>query len=90
MNAIHIEMLYLQRRLAATRAMARAAKGPCARSAHELLARLYCERLTALCSEAESLAAEPVRSFATRAVRPTRPMLRLVPQRAMLTLKLAS
>jgi hypothetical protein len=49
MNAIQTEMLYIQRRLAATRAMADAAAGPCARAAHETLARLYAARLTRCC-----------------------------------------
>ena len=90
MNAIHTEMLYLQRRLAATRAMAKAAKGPCARKAHEALAQLYRERLAMLSAKAARLAAEPVPTFAVRGLRTAPPMLRLAKHRALLTLELAS
>ncbi len=89
MNAIHTEMLYFQRRLDATRAMADAAAGPCARRAHELLAQLYGETLAALSVRATSVAAEPVLQFAIRGLR-VAPRARPIPHRARLTLKLAS
>ena len=89
MNAIHTEMLYFQRRLDATRAMADAAAGPCARRAHELLAHLYGETLDALSGAAAGLVVEPVLTCAARSIR-TLPRLRPVPHRERLTLKLAS
>ncbi len=92
MNAIHIEMLYFQRRLDATQAMADAAAGPCARRAHELLAHLYGETLNALAIRASIEAAdrvvEPVLKFAARSIR-TLPRPRPIPRRARLTLRLA-
>ena len=91
MNAIHTEMLYFQRRLDATQAMADAAAGPCARRAHELLAHLYGETLDALAIRASSAAdrvVEPVVSFAARSIR-TLPRPRPISRRARLTLRLA-
>lgn len=93
MNAIHTEMRYFQRRLAATRAMADAAAGPCARTSHERLAELYGETLEALSVQAESVqadgpGAEPVPAFAGRSMR-TLPRTRPIPPRARLTLRLA-
>lgn len=88
MNAIDIEMRYFQRRLTATRAMADAAAGPCARVAHERLAHLYGEALAALSARAAGVVGEPVPTFAVR-VRPAA-RARLVPDRPRLTLKLAS
>jgi hypothetical protein len=93
MNAIHTEMLYFQRRLNATRAMADAAAGPCARVAHETLARLYGETLAALAATLPCLMAEPVAAIPRRALRVERgvtpPTLRKVTARPRLTLKLA-
>ncbi|MEG8042932.1 hypothetical protein QP164_09350 [Sphingomonas sp. LR59] len=93
MNAIHTEMLYFQRRLNATRAMADAAAGPCARVAHETLARLYGETLAALAATLPCLMAEPVAAIPRRALRVERgvtpPTLRQMPARSRLTLKLA-
>ena len=89
MNAIHTEMLYFKRRLDATRAMADAAAGPCARRAHELLAHLYGETLEALSVKAAGLAVDPVLTFAARSLR-TQPRPRPIPHRARLTLRLAS
>lgn len=88
MNAVDTEMLYLTRRLTATRAMADAAAGPCARVAHERLAHLYGEALAALSVQAAGLVCVPVPPLAVRARPATR--ARLVPLRPRLTLKLAS
>ncbi len=93
MNAIHTEMLYFQRRLDATRAMAEAAAGPCAQIAHETLARLYGETLEALAATLPCLVAEPVVAVPRRMVRPERtvtpPTFRHASARPRLTLKLA-
>ena len=97
MNAIHTEMLYFQRRLDATRAMANAAAGPCARMAHETLARLYGETLAALGATLGAtlpcLIAEPVAAIPRRMMRVERvvtpPTLRKTTARPRLTLKLA-
>ncbi|RMB56003.1 hypothetical protein C8J44_1269 [Sphingomonas sp. PP-CE-3A-406] len=88
MNAIHTEILYFQRRLDATRAMADAAAGPCARRAHELLAQLYGETLEALSVQAVGLIAEPVLTLAVRSIGAA-PRLRVIAYRPRLTLKLA-
>jgi hypothetical protein len=90
MNIIYAEMLYFQRRLDATQAMVDAAAGPCARRAHELLARLYGEVIAALSVQAASLVEEPVRTFAKRGVRTAPRTLRPTHNRAHLMLKLAS
>lgn len=90
MNAIHTEMRYFQRRLDATRAMADAAAGPCARVAHETLARLYAETLEALSVRAAALIVKPPLTFAVRGVQFASHPLQSVPQRARLTLRLAS
>ena len=91
MNAIHTEMLYVQRRLAATRAMADAAAGPCARAAHETLAGLYAARLDALAAAVPGLIAEPRVASPRRIVLPVlAPTLRRGIERPGLTLKLAS
>ncbi|MES3152701.1 hypothetical protein [Sphingomonas faeni] len=89
MNAIHTEILYFQRRLGATRAMADAAAGPCARRAHELLAQLYGEALAALSIEAAGLVVEPVLTLAVRSIRAA-PRPRPIAHRPRLTLSLAS
>ena len=93
MNAIHTEMLYFQRRLDATRAMADAAAGPCARMAHETLARLYGETLAALGATLPCLIAEPMAAIPRRVLRVERvvtpPTLRKTTARPRLTLKLA-
>lgn len=88
MNAIHTEILYFQRRFDATRAMADAAAGPCARRAHELLAQLYGENLEALSDQAAGLIAEPVPTLAVRSIGAA-PRLRPIAHRPRLTLKLA-
>ena len=91
MNAIQTEMLYIQRRLAATRAMADAAAGPCARAAHETLAELYAARLDALAATVPCLIAEPAVATPRRAVLPVlAPALRRGTLRPRMTLKLAS
>lgn len=91
MNAIQTEMLYVQHRLAATRAMADAAAGSCARAAHEALARLYAARLSALDSAVPRLIVEPVVARPRRAVLPVlAPALRRGAARPRLTLELAS
>ncbi|RZT56228.1 hypothetical protein EV283_0270 [Sphingomonas sp. BK036] len=91
MNAIQTEMLYVQHRLAATRAMADAAAGPCARAAHETLARLYAARLDALAATVLCLIAEPAVATPRRAVLPVlAPALRRGTLRPRMTLKLAS
>lgn len=93
MNAIHTEMLYFQRRLDATQAMADAAAGPCARAAHETLARLYGETLDALAATLPGLVLEPMVAIPRRMFRPERtvtpPTLRHATARPRLTLKLA-
>lgn len=90
MTAIHTEMLYFQRRLDATRAMADAATGPCARLAHETLARLYGETLAALAATLPSpIATIPRRVFRVERV-VTPPTLRKATARPRLKLKLAS
>jgi hypothetical protein len=93
MNAIHTEMLYFQRRLDATQAMADAAAGPCARVAHETLARLYGETLDALAATLPCLVAEPVALIPRRVSRVERaatpPTLRKATARPRLTLHLA-
>lgn len=88
MNAIDTEMLYYKQRLDATQAMVDAAAGPCARVAHEMLARLYGETLEALSAQAASLVMDPVLTFAVRSR--IAPRARPVLPRARLTLKLAS
>lgn len=94
MTAIHTEMLYFQRRLDATRAMADAAAGPCARLAHETLARLYGETLAVLAATLPGPVAEPVAAIRRRVFRVERvvtpPTLRTATARPRLTLKLAS
>ncbi|QCB42653.1 hypothetical protein E5673_10795 [Sphingomonas sp. PAMC26645] len=93
MNAVHTEMLYFQRRLAATQVMAAAAAGPCARVAHETLAGLYADTLATLAAKLACLIAEPPLTFASRALRPDRSVglrvLRTAMPRSRLTLKLA-
>ncbi len=93
MNSIHTEMLYFQRRLNATRAMADAAAGPCARVAHETLARLYGETLAALAATLPCLMTEPAAAIPRRVLRVERavtpPTLRKVTARPRMTLKLA-
>ena len=93
MDAIHTEMLYFQRRLDATLAMAEAAAGPCARVAHETLAQLYGETLEALAATLPCLVAQPVVAVPRRMFRPERtvtpPTLRHATARPRLTLKLA-
>ena len=93
MNAIHTEMLYFQRRLDATQAMADAAAGPCARVAHETLARLYGETLEELAATLPCLALEPAIPTLRQIFRPERtvtpPILRHATPRPRLTLKLA-
>ena len=91
MNAIQTEMLYIQRRLAATSAMADAAAGPCARAAHETLARLYAARLNALAAAVPCLITEPPVATPRRAVLPVLALaLGRGAPRPRLTLKLAS
>ncbi|RXD07074.1 hypothetical protein EQZ23_03045 [Sphingomonas sp. UV9] len=94
MNAIHTEMLYFQRRLDATRVMADAAAGPCARLAHETLARLYGETLAALAATLPCPIAEPVAATRRRVFRVERvvtpPTRCKATARPRLTLKLAS
>ena len=93
MNAIHTEMLYFQRRLDATQAMADAAAGQCARVAHETLARLYGETLDTLAATLPRLAVEPLATIPRLIFRPDRtvtpPILRHATPRPRLTLKLA-
>ena len=93
MNAIHTEMLYFQRRLDATQAMADAAAGPCARVAHETLVRLYAETLDALAARLPCLVAEPLVTISRPLVRVERtatpPTLRHATARPRLMLKLA-
>lgn len=88
MNAVQTEIRYFQRRLHATQVMADAAAGPCARKAHELLARLYGETLEALSAQAASRVVEPVPTFVLRGLRAA-PRTRSIPHRPRLTLKLA-
>jgi hypothetical protein len=89
MNAIHTEMLYFQRRLDDTLALAAAAAGPCARVAHETLARLYGETLDVLSVESFDMSIEPLLVFAPRGARTAPRMFRPAPHRARPTLKLA-
>lgn len=88
MNAIHTEILYFQRRLDATRAMADSAARPCARRAHELLAQLYGETLEALSVQAAGLIVGPGSTLAVRSIGAA-PRLRPIAHRPRLTLKLA-
>ena len=48
MYGVRTETPYLRRRLRESLAMAETASGPCARLAHEMLARLYAEKIEAL------------------------------------------
>ncbi|MBE2991933.1 hypothetical protein IFR23_07880 [Sphingomonas sp. CFBP 13603] len=72
MNAIHTEMRYFQRRLDDTLAMADAAAGPCARKAHQLLARLYGEALDALLAQASTISVQRRPAFSAGIMRADR------------------